>query len=228
MADQGTDKSGTELEIKLELTETDYHEILADIQRNSLPSIFQTNAIIDTPDDRLRETKSMFRVRVETGAQAPEDMRAGEGFLTYKGPSTQVGAAKKRNEVESTYDSDNACIIVLEGKETPLDFLPAPLQRVFKTLGWQLECKTVFKNLRIPIPFPVEEIVTEEPFMLELDRTTFEDGTVDYEVEIEVRELDDVVVVEAAIRKMFDRLGIQFRRQTKGKAQRALAHKKAA
>ena len=224
MKDQGTGKSEMELEIKVALTGEEYQKILTDAQGDATTMrgcILQKSVIIDTPSGELQKADSMLRLREETHPDQSV------GFITFKGPSTQVSTAKSRLESEEEFNSSYALSIVL-GSSSVDHLFPMPLRHVFKMLGWRLECKTTFKNFRTPIPFPVEGIVTEKPFVIELDKTTFEDGTVDYELEVEVREVDDVPAVEAELQRLFDRLGIQFRRQTKGKATRALAHKRVA
>ena len=66
-----------------------------------------------------------------------------------------------------------------------------------------------------------------KPYEVELDETTFEDGTVDHELEMELPADTDpaeLVLVQKELESHLTRLGIRFEPQPRGKYSRALVH----
>ncbi|MBU1651089.1 hypothetical protein KKA00_02620, partial [bacterium] len=61
-------------------------------------------------------------------------------------------------------------------------------------------------------------------YLLEIDRTEYHDGSVDYELEVELDDAGRVEIVEDGLRRLFGKLDIPFSTQAKSKYERALTH----
>ena len=61
-----------------------------------------------------------------------------------------------------------------------------------------------------------------ENYLLEIDKTEYNDGSVDYELELELTHTNNLDVIEDHLRKLFNSLDIPFEKQTKSKFHRAL------
>ena len=81
-----------------------------------------------------------------------------------------------------------------------------------------------FKNCK---PIPSEERCPECNAILynkrlNIDKTEFNDGSVEYELELELSDTSKIETIEANLRKLFLTLDIPFIRQTESKFARAL------
>jgi uncharacterized protein YjbK len=72
-----------------------------------------------------------------------------------------------------------------------------------------------FSNVRIHLP-PVTLVVanTNEKLVFELDTSTFPDGSVEYEIEIEIAAHSDAANIEAALIELFQHAGIEWHTAT--------------
>lgn len=202
-----------ELEIKIALAAAEDH---ARVDRALGPACAeqrQCNIFFDTADLALRSARLGLRVRQQGNAT----------LLTLKGPKTEVGGAARRLEIEVEMDAEATAVFAA----TPGDLLSldlAPIHRALQTVSRQAVVEVVrFDNLRRLYPVALDGHALE----LALDRTAFADGTVDFEVEVELpAELaaDRVTRVCEALEALLDELGVEHRPQPHGKLARALAH----
>jgi uncharacterized protein YjbK len=68
--------------------------------------------------------------------------------------------------------------------------------------------------------------IGDQNYLLEVDKTEYNDGSVDYELEVELSKAEQIEVVENQLRKLFCSLGIPFERQVDSKLVRALKRAK--
>jgi uncharacterized protein YjbK len=75
-----------------------------------------------------------------------------------------------------------------------------------------------FENVRQKKLFKIGD----QNYMLEVDKTEFNDGSVDYELELELSDTARLDTIEANLRKLFITLDIPFINQKESKLVRAL------
>ncbi|MBU0984658.1 MAG: CYTH domain-containing protein [candidate division Zixibacteria bacterium] len=197
-----------EIEIKLQLSSfAEYLKLLgflgaADQQQQ------QTNAFFDTPNQDFSEGGWALRVRADND----------RGFVTVKGLSSHSGAAAIREEIEEVVPRGKAVELIggygdllsVEGK--PIAFL---LEKYPKATVVKL---TEFNNLRT-----IKRLrLGDHDFELAVDKTEFADGSVDYELEVELEDQRQIDTAEDALRRLFHSLDIPFERQARSKYERAL------
>ncbi len=198
-----------EIEIKLDLSSfTGYLKLLGYIGETA-GEIRQQNAFFDTEDGRLEAGGWALRVRAETS----------RGLVTIKSRATQNGAAHVRDEIEDEISRGQA----LECLALRLDVMSldvAPILFLKDKFGAELQVAGLvkFDNYRQCKSMRVGDMT----LALEIDRTEFTDGSVDYELEVELSETSQVEAVTDSLAKLFDSLDIPFVRQPLSKFARAL------
>jgi adenylate cyclase class IV len=197
-----------EIEIKLQLESfTDYLKLvgfLGPIQDED----HHLNVFFDSPDRKLSKSGAALRLRAE----------GKRGLVTFKSAIKKTGSAVIRREIEAEIDRAKA-IEVMNGRTDVLALNEEPLRVVREEFpDVSLEKLAEFQNDRQSKVFRIGDY----DYTLEIDKTEFADGSVDYELEVELSHEGQLEVVEEKLRRMFDKLGIPFQRQRQSKLERAL------
>lgn len=157
----------------------------------------QVNLYLDTPGRELCDAHGALRLRREG------DKR----FLTYKRGKAQEGSFFELHEFEVEATPEQWSLLaggkLPEGELEPIDRLKHDFPHVngVVTLGEA-------RNLRICYPLPTGDTA-------ELDRTTFPNGRVDFELEVETEN-------PAEVERHLESLGVPLTPQTKTKFRRFL------
>ena len=205
-------RMGREIEIKLNLDSfTNYLKLLGFLGQIEREERHQ-NAFFDTEDRKLAEAGWALRVRAEDN----------RGLVTIKSIATRSGAALIRQEMEAEISRAEAfdCLAlqrdVMSFPVVPIDYLKDKLGEL------TLMVLVKFENLRQKKFFKI----SDHTYVFEIDKTEFGDGSVDYELEVELPDTDRLETVDDALRKMFSTLAIPFEHQTASKFARALQRAK--
>jgi inorganic triphosphatase YgiF len=197
-----------EIEIKLCVASfADYLKILGFLGNVDGESE-QLNCFFDTEDRQLSEAGWALRVRVS----------GDHGLVTVKGIPTEEGLAVVREEIESTVPRGTALAVVnlqhdiMSLSVEPIEFIRDRFPEV------QLARLVEFRTLRKHKLFKMGDC----DYQLMVDQTSFHDGSVDYELEVELPDIKEIATVEDCLRKLFDRLKIPFEPQSESKFERAL------
>jgi len=196
------------IEIKLDLRSfTNYLKLigfLGQVEKEER----QLNAFFDTEDRKLAGVGWALRVRAEND----------RGLVTIKSISTEQGAAFIRQEMEAELTRSHAVeILALQKDVMGLDVLPIEYLKE-KVGDIRVMVLVKFENVRQKKFFKIGDYT----YSLELDKTEFNDGSVDYELEVELPDTNRLEAVEDALRKMFNSLDIPYERQAESKFARAL------
>jgi uncharacterized protein YjbK len=197
-----------EIEIKLNLESfTNYLKLMGFLGRIEHEE-HQLNAFFDTEDRRLAKLGWALRVRVESTI----------GLVTIKSISSEHGAAVIRQEVEAQIPRSDAMeILGLRRDLMSLDILP--IEHIRSKAGKISVARLAqFENVR------QKKIIKigDDTYILEIDKTEFNDGSVDYELELELSDPSRIEVVEDHLRKLFASLDIPYQPQPQSKFARAL------
>ena len=200
---------GEERELKLELTEAEARRL----QAACGPAeriLIQRNTYLDTRDGCLRARHYGLRLRHERQGDR-------EGYiLTLKGPTRRSDAMVVRSEDEVALSATAATEILAEGlrpERAPLERLKELAEELglahIVSLGSMENERTVLVLRDVPVA------------RLELDRSRYPDGSIAYELEVELPEAAEEIV--AAVRRALAAWGLPWRPQTQGKFSRFLA-----
>lgn len=197
-----------EIEIKLDLESfTNYLKLMGFLGQIELEDQ-HINAFFDTEDRQLTKDGWGLRVRAESA----------RGLVTLKGESTGSGPARVRDEIEAEVRRGEAMDIINLRKDLMSFFIP-PIDYVRKKWGDIKLARLVhFENTRQKKAFRLGDY----DYILELDKTEFTDGSVDYELELELPDESRIGIVEDKLRSLFASLDIPFHVQTESKLLRAL------
>lgn len=204
-----------EIEIKLQLASFPEYLKLIGFLGNLDREQHQTNCFFDTEDHKLQDAGWAFRVRVFEDA----------GLITVKGlPSEEKGSAVVREEIEAEVPRGTALNVVnLELDVLDLDIKPVSFIRK-KFPGIRLAKLLKFTTIRQEKKYKIGDYW----YPLVVDKTEFPDGSVDYELEVELPDTSHVVRVEDNLKKLFDSLDIPFEKAEESKFARALKHSRLA
>jgi len=197
-----------EIEIKLDLGSfTNYLKLvgfLGQIEQEDR----HINGFFDTEDRRLSKKGWALRIRAENN----------RGLVTVKSIPTQEGLAVIRQEIESEIPRGQALeIINLNVDVTSIDCIP--MDHVRQHVGGRSLTRLVmFENVRQRKVFKIADY----NYVLEIDKTEYNDGSVDYELELELGDTRNLDVIEDKLRKLFHSLDIPFVHQSESKFHRAL------
>jgi adenylate cyclase class IV len=197
-----------EIEIKIQLGSfTDYLKLLGQlgpIEREE----HHLNAFFDSPQRDLSEAGYALRVRATDCG----------GSVTVKSLVSQNEAVAVRKEVVGEIEASLARSLI--SGHTDLMSLSNPaidqVRKDFPELQPMLLLQ--FRNDRQIKSYRFGDYDLD----LEIDKTEFADGSVEYELEIELNDERQHELVENQVRKMFASLVIPFQNQTKSKFERAL------
>lgn len=168
------------------------------------------NCFYDTPERELSKAGWAYRVRA-AGAT---------GLVTLKGLKTVAGAAAIRREIQEEISRPLA-LEIIKGRHQPLDIDCYPVDYVKNELQFSgLEKITQFEILRQLKSYPIGD----RQYTFEVDRTTFADGSSDYELEVELSDQDAIETAERDLSRLFEHLNIPFQVQVESKYARALAN----
>ena len=197
-----------EIEIKLDLGSfTNYLKLIGFLGHIE-DEVHHVNCFFDTEDRKLAKAGWALRVRAETK----------RGLVTIKSISTDSGIASIRQEIETQIDRPVAtAIIELQSDIMGLEIMP--IQYIKSLIGnVDLARLVKFENIRQRKLFKMDD----HNYMLEIDKTEFNDGSVDYEMELELADISRIETIERSLRRVFSSLDIPFARQTESKFARAL------
>lgn len=208
MSDMSDSTQNLEIEIKLELeTFPDYLKLMGFVG-NLDSEDHHICAFFDTEDRLLWDKGWIFRVRAE-------DSR---GLISVKDTGSHSGSAMVRREIETEIPRSLALdLINLRMEPLSVEVYPVQfIQREFPEI--KLAKLIQFNNVRQRKTCQLGN----NNYVLEIDKTEFNDGSVDYEVEIELADLSQVENAEIDLRKLFAFLNIPYTRQSESKLSRAL------
>lgn len=200
--------TGREIEIKLDLGSfTGYLKLVGSLgQIDSEHRL--TNGFFDSEDRKLKAAGWALRVRAELGG----------GLITIKGRAVDSSLAVVRRESEAEISRAEA-LDILNLQTNILDSRVKPIAFVNEILsGAEVQCLVRFETCRQKKGFKIGDY----QYVLEIDKTQFPDGSVDYELEIELLDLEQLPVIENHLRRMFQSLQIPFRPMAQSKLERAL------
>jgi len=197
-----------EVEIKIQLESfTDYLKLIGFLGPIDEEE-HHVNAFFDTPERTLGANGFSLRVRSENQ----------RGRITVKSMVSQTDALSVRNEVEADIDAGLARDIV-DGEGDLFEVDAEPIRRLKQRFGeLSVDQLVRFRNTRQKKKFRLGDY----EYVFEIDKTEFSDGSVDYELEIELRDQGQYDAVIDNLRRIFQSLGIPFQRQPQTKFHRAL------
>ncbi len=209
---------GLERELKLALTP----EESAVLEAHLGPPIrvtSQQNLYLDSAEGHLRREQIGLRLRIERSRAAES---SGTRFiLSLKGPSRRKGELVERTEEEAEIDRAVAERIQAGGLDPHTSDLPG-LAPAARRLGIrQVICLGSVENERRVLALPLPD---ERSAELDLDRTRYPDGNIDWEVELELPEGQSGPVQR--LRDLFTELGIAWRPHSEGKYSRFLKRRR--
>jgi uncharacterized protein YjbK len=201
-----------EIEIKLNLGSfTNYLKLMGFLGQTEKEER-HLNAFFDTEDRKLSAAGWALRVRAENH----------RGLVTIKSIAKETGSAFIRQEIEAEISRSEA-LDVLALQVDVMDLPVLPVEYLTEKLG-RLEVMILvkFENLRQKKFFKIADYT----YLLEIDKTEFGDGSVDYELEVELPDTSRLETVEDSLRRMFGSLSISFETQSESKFARALKRAK--
>lgn len=173
-----------ERELKLKLPDRVAYDRLAEALGLEVRREHQVNCFLDTVNrDVQRSGKSVLRVREQEG----------QSIVTFKLGRSQREGYFQAEEIESEVSAELAAL--LRRGELPVEALElAPFRRLVEVFGAQerLVPQGSMRNLRRVFPLIEQDEV-------ELDETTFPDGSVDFEVEVETSQPGKVLQALAVL-----------------------------
>ncbi len=198
----------TEIEIKLALPSfCDYLKLIGFIGKAD-SVINQRNIFFDTETLEVSKLGYALRLRIESD----------RGILTLKTTTVQKGKAAVRDEIEETLSLEKAADISQTNNLLSLDIPP---------IRFLLAQSKNLKDIKPILQFANERIKKEillnnRAYIFEIDKTMYADSSVDYELEIELSNIDEIDYAVTDIQHLFKSLGIDFLAMKKSKFERAL------
>jgi uncharacterized protein YjbK len=205
-----SDSSANNVEIEIKLRLGSFMDYLKLVGRLSPidEEILHINGFFDTEDRRLAKGGWALRVRAESY----------RGLVTIKSIPTEASMAVVRREIESEIPRGLAVDVlglrsdVLAIDCPPVQFIKKEFPALTPAKLIQFENTRQFKKYRIG----------DYDYMLEIDKTAFSDGSVDYELEVEFTDMEQLDKIEEGLRRLLASLDIPFERQCDSKFHRAL------
>ncbi len=198
-----------EIEIKLDLGSfVNYLKLTGSLGQVD-EEIHHQNAFYDTSERAISEAGWALRVRVETA----------RGLITLKSAATAPGPAAVRSEIEGEIDRSTA-MAILSGETDLMTLHTRPVAFLKDNMGDLAVTELVrFSNERKR----KNHRLGDYAYCLEIDRTEYRDGSVDYELEVELPDVSRVEQAEHGLQRLFASLDIPYAIQTESKFARALA-----
>ncbi len=203
-----TQSEKLEIEIKLQLESfPDYLKLIGYLGSVDGEN-HHVNGFFDSEDNRLNDGGWVLRVRAEND----------RGLVTAKSFGAHSGLAVIRQEIEAEINRGLA-LEILGGFSDVLDLDIEPVEYIKNEFPDLSVVKHVsFENDRQYKKYAIDGA----EYVLEIDKTEFADGSVDYELEVEVADREAVDSVERQLRKVFELLDVNFEKQAVSKYERAL------
>jgi uncharacterized protein YjbK len=201
--------SPEEIEIKLDLANQENYLKLIDYLGQCKNELFQENIFIDTFDNDFRNAEKAVRIRKENDTVT----------VTIKGKSDRpMEGLVIRPEIN--VKTDNSIYKAVKGNTLLVSDLPPEILSQLDNIESvkPLDIIVSFKNTRRQFTVDTEN----SALLLEIDATEYPDGTIDYELEVE---LDDKSEIEPAIKHVSGLLlglSIPVKPQNESKLIRAL------
>jgi uncharacterized protein YjbK len=175
--------------------------------------VIQINHFFDSPAYCLHKRHFVIRLREENGSYTltiKGEQQAGPG-------ASNVLTDRVEEEVELAPATARA---LLDGEMSPQQVInehfssrAAALLALIETACNQQQLVNIgdFRNVRIHLPPLLVAVGNhDERLQFELDSSTFPDGRVDCEIEIEISEQSDAAAIEAALKDLFRQANIQW------------------
>ncbi len=203
-----------EYEVKLDLGDQAKYERLVASLGTPQFEIQQENYFFDTSEGHLLELHWALRVRTITKVGAEKSLDSTSAEITFKGPQEGDGELSARSEINAELPLATATAAIAGGFDLTVLKLE-PIEAVRKLIG---ESKLIplvsFRNRRI-----VFDMRPDCDFPLEIDMTTFGEGSVRYELEMEFPERieSDLAQATAYIKRLFESLDIPYLAQPMSK-----------
>lgn len=200
-----------EIEIKVDLAVEENRKKLLSFFPGEKKVLEQENYFFDTAEGLLSQSGWALRLRLE-------EERAS---LTLKGTTSESRAGLAiRPEISARWDYERARQALVEGMSS-VEIVPLSIAEMAKLPagGVKLEKKIHFKNYRVSIPHRMENL----DLILEIDRTEYDNGDVDFELEVEIPDAVLYDSVIAGLESLLRRLEIPLRYHARSKFARALA-----
>lgn len=205
-------KKESELKVVLE-SFADYLKLVGSLAPID-SEIIQKNAFFDTSDRVLGNDGWVLRVRTETYSFTGDS----RGLVTLKGLDTGAAEFTERTEIEQSIEHDLAEQLIV-GAADLFDYALEPVDYLSRRYG-RLTLSRLFKFTNIRKT--KQQSIGRLQYLLEVDKSEFADGAVDYELEIEVNDSADQPLVAVQIKKLLQSLGLHFQIQKASKFERAL------
>jgi len=164
-----------EIEIKLDLQKKDNYDKLIERFGITEKPTRQENYFFDSENMDLSKSGWAFRLRIEENKSS----------LTLKGTSTRSSDGLAiRDEVEISIPDEKAQKYAENGIRS--GNIPNEIAQIIKPIGkpGDLIQKIYFINDRFRVKFPGDDI----DLLFEIDKTEFVDGSIDYELEVELKD----------------------------------------
>lgn len=202
------DNMNQEIEIKLNLSSfTNYLKLIGFLGKIEQEE-YHKNVFFDTVDKSISKSGWALRVRAETN----------RGLVTIKSIPTEKGLAVVRQEVESEIEKELALSIINSSYDV-MSLNIIPVQFIKEKIGLtDLQKLVTFENTRQKKVFRLGD----DNYLFEIDKTEYNDGSVDYELELELKEKAPLETIENQLKKIFKSLDIPFKVQKESKFHRAL------
>jgi uncharacterized protein YjbK len=197
-----------EIEIKLNLASfTNYLKLIGFLGQIEQEE-HHLNVFFDTENRSISNIGWALRVRAESN----------RGLVTIKSIPTKEGLAVIRQEIESEITKEQSLAIINSNSDImSLDIMP--IQFIKDKIGnVSLQKLVMFENIRQKKVFRLGD----NNYILEIDKTEYNDGSVDYELELELKDNAPLETIEDQLKKIFISLDIPFKIQTESKFHRAL------
>jgi uncharacterized protein YjbK len=197
-----------EIEIKIQLESfTDYLKLLGFIGPIDREE-HHHNAFYDSPERELKQAGYALRVRSTDQS----------GSVTLKSTVSRTDSLAVREEIIGEIGSAMARRII-DGQADLMSLDVEPMIRVRREFpAFKPELMLQFRNERRVKRY----LVGSCDFDLEIDRTEFADGSVDYELEVELSDRSQFEAVNDGLAKLFHTLMIPYVGQPHSKFRRAL------
>jgi uncharacterized protein YjbK len=197
-----------EIEIKLDLGSfTNYLKLIGFLGQIDHEEK-QINSFFDSEDRQLSKAGWALRIRAENN----------RGLVTIKSIPSEKGLAVVRQEIEAEIPRGQA-LDVINLRQDVLGLQVMPVEFIRGKVGeTALSRLVLFENTRQKKVFRIGDY----NYLLEIDKTEYNDGSVDYELELELQDTANLQVIESSLMKLFASLDIPFVHQTLSKFHRAL------
>lgn len=187
---------GIEIELKVAIEDASQFERVVSCLGRCLDRFEQRNVYFDTEDGALRAQKWSLRVRYQSDTAIITLKGQDKGNLDFAIRTElerSVALGKTRELRPSTVASEAKYLVAESGMKVPLNF------DGMTPIG-------AIDNIRHVYRLPG----AGEPLLVELDVTTYPDGSVGYEAELEVPETADRERAAERLRKVFERTKVPW------------------